>query len=157
MTAPVSVRPVRPSDAPRWAAMRHALWPDETLAAHAAEIAAFFAGTQAEPQGVLVAEASYLGEAPEAVGFAELSLRAYAEGCETSPVGYLEGWYVVPAWRRRGVLTRLLSAVGRWCEERELGEMRLHNAPDNEGASSAWEALGFRAVEVLRVRRVGDG
>ena len=70
---------------------------------------------------------------------------------------YLSSAYVVPAWRRRGVLTRLLAAAGRWCEERELGEMRLHNAPDNAGASSAWEALGFHAVEVLRVRRVGDG
>ena len=68
---------------------------------------------------------------------------------------YLSSAYVVPAWRRRGVLRHLLAAAGRWCEARELGEMRLHNAPDNERATATWEALGFRAVEVLRVRRVG--
>jgi aminoglycoside 6'-N-acetyltransferase I len=27
-------------------------------------------------------------------GFIEVSLRNYAEGCMTSPVAYIEGWYV---------------------------------------------------------------
>ena len=29
--------------------------------------------------------------------------RPYADGCDTSPVGYLEGWYVDPDLRRTGV------------------------------------------------------
>ena len=150
MTAPVSVRPVRPSDAPRWAAMRHALWPDETLAAHAAEIAAFFAGTQAEPQGVLVAEASYLGEAPEAVGFAELSLRAYAEGCETSPVGYLEGWYVVPAWRRRGVGRALMAGAEAWARAQGCRELASDTEAANETSAAAHRTLGFEDMGLIR-------
>lgn len=154
MTAPVSVRPVRPSDAPRWAAMRHALWPDETLAAHAAEIAAFFAGTQAEPQGVLVAEASYLGEAPEAVGFAELSLRAYAEGCETSPVGYLEGWYVDPDVRRRGIGAALVRAGEEWARGRGYSELASDALLDNVTSHRAHEAIGFVEVErAVRYRK----
>ena len=150
MTAPVSVRPVRPSDAPRWAAMRHALWPDETLAAHAAEIAAFFAGTQAEPQGVLVAEASYLGEVPEAVGFAELSLRAYAEGCETSPVGYLEGWYVVPAWRRRGVGRALMAGAEAWARAQGCRELASDTEAANETSAAAHRTLGFEDMGLIR-------
>ena len=150
MTAPVSVRPVRPSDAPRWAAMRHALWPDETLAAHAAEIAAFFAGTQAEPQGVLVAEASYLGEAPEPVGFAELSLRAYAEGCETSPVGYLEGWYVVPAWRRRGVGRALMAGAEAWARAQGCRELASDTEAANETSAAAHRTLGFEDMGLIR-------
>jgi aminoglycoside 6'-N-acetyltransferase I len=150
VTAPVSVRPVRPSDAPRWAAMRHALWPDETLAAHAAEIAAFFAGTQAEPQGVLVAEASYLGEAPEAVGFAELSLRAYAEGCETSPVGYLEGWYVVPAWRRRGVGRALMAGAEAWARAQGCRELASDTEAANETSAAAHRTLGFEDMGLIR-------
>ena len=37
--------------------MRHALWPDGSLASHASEIEAFFAGTLAEPNAALIAEA----------------------------------------------------------------------------------------------------
>lgn len=70
---------------------------------------------------------------------------------------YVSSAYVVPAWRRRGVLRQLIAAAERWCVERGLGEMRLHNAPDNGRATASWEALGFEAVEVLRVRRVGAG
>ena len=70
---------------------------------------------------------------------------------------YVSSAYVVPAWRRRGVLRRLLGAVEQWCAEEGLGEIRLHNAADNAGAGATWESLGFRAVEVLRVRRVGEG
>ena len=68
---------------------------------------------------------------------------------------YVSSAYVIPAWRRRGVLRQLLRAVERWCEERGLGEMRLHNAPDNVLASATWESLGFHAAEELRVRRTG--
>ena len=35
-------------------------------------------------------------------GFLEASLRRYADGCSTSPVGYIEGWYVDDDVRRQG-------------------------------------------------------
>ena len=69
---------------------------------------------------------------------------------------YVSSAYVVPAWRRRGVLRLLLGAVERWCADEGLGEIRLHNAADNAGAGATWESLGFRTVEVLRVRRVDE-
>lgn len=57
------------------------------------------------PEAVLVATED--GDPAQGlVGLAELSRRAYAEGCETSPVGFLEGWYVVPERRRQGVGAR---------------------------------------------------
>jgi aminoglycoside 6'-N-acetyltransferase I len=33
------------------------------------------------------------------IGFLEVRLREYAEGASTSPVGYVEGWYVNPKFR----------------------------------------------------------
>ena len=30
----------------------------------------------------------------ELIGFAKVSLREWAEGCLSSPIGYLEGWFV---------------------------------------------------------------
>jgi len=62
--------------------------------------------------------------------------------------------YVVPRARRRGVLRALLAAAIEWCEARGLTELRLHNASDNAVANAAWDALGFRVVEHLRVRRL---
>ncbi len=50
-----------------------------------------------------------------AVGFAELSLRRdYVEGCDGSPVGYLEGVYVLPEYRRQGVAKALLAFAEQW-------------------------------------------
>jgi ribosomal protein S18 acetylase RimI-like enzyme len=67
---------------------------------------------------------------------------------------YISSVYVRPAERRGGVLRELLGAAERWCRDRGLGEMRLHNAADNETANAAWQALGFHTVEVLRIRTV---
>jgi ribosomal protein S18 acetylase RimI-like enzyme len=65
---------------------------------------------------------------------------------------YVSSVYVVPSAREQGVLRALLDEAVRWCNERGLEEMRLHNAADNPLANAAWEALGFEVVEHLRVR-----
>ena len=60
--------------------------------------------------------------------------------------------YVEPSARRRGVLRSLMEAAIAWSQERGLTEMRLQNAIDNPLASAAWDALGFRVVEQVRLR-----
>jgi aminoglycoside 6'-N-acetyltransferase I len=81
----VVIRPVTREDASEWLDLRNALWPDEGDA-HGSEIEKFFAGALRMPLHVLVAL-----ENSRIVGFAELSIRAYAEGCETDRVAFLEG------------------------------------------------------------------
>lgn len=55
----------------------------------------------------------YCGEAP--VGFAQCQLRYdYVEGCDISPVGYLEGIYVSEKYRRRGYARELLRVCEQW-------------------------------------------
>ncbi|WP_218672166.1 GNAT family N-acetyltransferase [Marinilactibacillus piezotolerans] len=50
-------------------------------------------------------------EANEAIGFAHASLRMdYVEETSTTPVGYLEGVYVLSEHRRKGIAQILLSA-----------------------------------------------
>lgn len=68
--------------------------------------------------------------------------------------GYVSSVYVIPQARRQGVLRTLLAAAQDWCRDRGLTEMRLHNAVENVVANAAWEALGFRTAEHLRVRRL---
>jgi ribosomal protein S18 acetylase RimI-like enzyme len=60
--------------------------------------------------------------------------------------------YVDPSARRQGVLRSLMGAAIAWSRERGLTEMRLQNAIDNPLALAAWEALGFRVVEQIRLR-----
>ena len=74
------------------------------------------------------AELSELLEKPEAaffliylegsaVGFAQCQLRRdYVEGTDSSPVGYLEGIYVVPEHRRKGLARLLLCACESWAK-----------------------------------------
>ncbi len=124
--AVVRIRHVEPRDATEWIAMRAALWPDQDLPSLTLDVDRFFADPHDEPgamvEAVLVAEA--LGTSPVLVGFAELSRRLYAEGCDTSPVAFLEGWYVAPDRRRQGIGRALVAAAEAW--GRELGCQNLH-------------------------------
>lgn len=66
-----------------------------------------------------------LYEAPNGVpvGFAQCQLRHdYVEGTETSPVGYLEGIYVEPAFRGQGIARELLHFCEDWAREKGCRE-----------------------------------
>lgn len=95
------------------------------------------------PEAVLVAAEGR--PEPVLLGFAEVSRRLYAEGCETSPVGFLEGWYVVPGHRPRGIGRALVAASEAW--GRGLGLV------DNTMSAEAHVALGFEEGEVIRCFR----
>lgn len=69
---------------------------------------------------------------------------------------YVSSVYVRPDHRRHGVLRALLARAQTWCQERGLGEMRLHSVGTRETAAAAWDALGFEVVEQVRVRKVDD-
>lgn len=67
---------------------------------------------------------------------------------------YVSSVYVRPAARRRGVMRALVRAAEDWCDERGLGEMRLHSSSSSRVAAAAWGALGFDVVEQVRRRPV---
>lgn len=53
------------------------------------------------------------------IGFAQCQLRYdYVEGTVSSPVGYLEGIYVVEALRKKGIGKALLAACQEWSKEK---------------------------------------
>lgn len=144
-----SVRPVQPSDAQAWLEMRSELWSDGSKSEHAAEIESFFSGASTEPAAVLVAENGTLGLA----GFVELSIRPCAEGCQTSRVGYLEGWYVRSETRGRGVGRALVQAAEDWARSQGCTEFASDAQAGNEASVEAHLALGFSDAGLIRCFR----
>jgi aminoglycoside 6'-N-acetyltransferase I len=137
-----------PAD-PRWLALRLALWPGppEEHRADMAEVAA-------EPARY----AQFLaldGPGGEALGLAEVALRQdYVNGTEGSPVGFLEGLYVRPEVRRRGVAGALVRAASDWVLAQGCGEIASDTALENLVSQALHRALGFEETErVVYFRR----
>ena len=85
---------------------------------------------------------------PITIGFAEATLRSdYVNGCATSPVAFLEGIYVQPGWRRRGVARRLCNAVEKWASEKGCSEFASDTETDNAISERMHLALGFQEAE----------
>ncbi|MGD2134707.1 MAG: GNAT family N-acetyltransferase [Gemmatimonadales bacterium] len=144
------VRHANPADADAWLRMRLALWPDGSEAEHRQEIDAFFRhAVRGRPTAVLVAE----DEAGEAIGFAELAIRPYAEGCHTDRVAYLEGWYVEPNARRQGVGRTLVAAGEDWGRAQRCTEFASDAHPGNAASAAAHHAAGFTEVGLIRCFR----
>jgi aminoglycoside 6'-N-acetyltransferase I len=144
-----AARPVTHADRAAWLRMRRALWPEGDEAAHAAEIDRFLAGELRMPLEVLMA----VGDDGNAIGFAELFIRPYAEGCVTDRVAYLEGWYVEPPARRRGVGRVLVAAAEEWARAQGCSEFGSDALIENETSAAAHRALGFEEVECIRCFR----
>jgi aminoglycoside 6'-N-acetyltransferase I len=145
----ITVRPAKPSDAAAWLQLRHALWPDRPEAEHREEVDRLFAGKAREPLAVLLADDG----AGCPVGLAELSIRAYAEGCCSDRVAFLEGWFVVPQARGRGVGRALIAAAEQWGRGQGCRELASDAQADNVVSAAAHRALGFAEVGLMRCFR----
>jgi aminoglycoside 6'-N-acetyltransferase I len=132
------IREMGPPDHPVWVELSHALFPDERPSDLLSGIVEMTAdggrGFLAEVDG-----------AP--AGFAELSQRAYANGCSTRPVGFLEAIYVAPQHRRRGVGRALVAHLQNAARAQGLRELGSDALIDNAGSLAAHAAWGFAETE----------
>lgn len=145
------IEPVGATDGD-WLALREMLWPDSTREDHAVEMAR-------------VAEDPFrFGQflardgAGARLGFAEVSLRTdYVNGTESSPVAFIEGLFVLPHARRRGVAGALMAEVVAWARARGCRELASDALLDNIGSHAMHAALGFAETErVVYFRRLLD-
>jgi aminoglycoside 6'-N-acetyltransferase I len=91
-------------------------------------------------------------------GFVEVAARPYADGCDTSPVGFIEAWYVDSALRRMGVGRALLAAAEEWARGRGYSEMASDALLDNTVSPRALEGAGYVEVErAVRYRKALTG
>jgi aminoglycoside 6'-N-acetyltransferase I len=129
-------------DQPGWLDFRLALWTDATADDHHA----YMAISLAQPERFL--QLMMYDARRQPIGFIEGSIRGdYVNGTETSPVGFVEGVYVLPAWRRKGVARALFAAIGDWAKARGCRELASDALLENEASQRAHLALGFTETE----------
>lgn len=145
------IRQAGADDPAEWLRMRRALWPETTPEEHEAEMAEILAQPGDEVVFVVARAGGGLG------GFLEVSLRRYAEGCTTRPVGYIEGWYVDPDLRRQGVGAQLVEAAEAWAVSKGCREMGSDTEIDNVVSRRAHLALGYEEVGPVIHFRKGLG
>ena len=151
MSAFVAIRRVRDADRAEWLRMVRSLLPGHAPEEYEAGMRRALARADA---AVFVADR---GDGRLA-GYVEVGLRPYADGCDTSPVGYLEEWWVDADVRHRGVGGRLVEAAERWARERGCREMASDALLDNVGSQRAHERLGYAEVErAVHYRKALDG
>lgn len=124
-----------------WSVLRHLLWDELTVAEHRAEAEEQLA----EPERFLNLVALDGGTV---VGFAEASIRhEYVNGCEHSPVLFLEGICVAPDSRRQGLAQRLVAAVADWGRSSGVREFASDTWHDDAESHAFHLAAGFAETE----------
>lgn len=136
------LRPVEYGDFDEWLRMRLSLWPEHSLGELREEMEAILSD-RTNAVFVVVRPNGVLG------GFIEASQRKYAEGCSSSPVGYIEGWYVDPDLRGQDIGRQLVSAAESWAISEGMRELASDCQLENITSLKAHLALGYEEVERL--------
>ena len=139
----LKVRLATPVDINAWLEMRLRLWPNHERQEMLDEMMPMLAEVASTP--VFLAFTSD----GNTIGFLEGGLRKYADGCSTSPVGYIEGWFVEEPWRRQGVGAALVASFEQWCRQNGLQEIGSDTWLDNLASIEAHQKLGYTVSERL--------
>lgn len=139
------VAPATAADSADWLRLRLALYrPDnpEDAGELSDEIAAMIAGNGTQ--------CGWLARSDDgaAIGLVEASIRHdYVNGALTSPVAFLEGIYVDPAFRRQGIARQLTAAVAAWARAHNLSELASDALLENSASHAMHAALGFTETD----------
>jgi aminoglycoside 6'-N-acetyltransferase I len=136
----VTVREIVAADRSDWVRLREALWPG-SLSDHDIETRTYF---ERRATALLVFVADVDGRI---VGFLELDFRPYAPACATSPVPFIEGWYVEAAWQRRGIGRALIEAAEERARAMGYTEIASDAELENADGIAAHRAVGYQEVE----------
>ncbi len=81
------------------------------------------------------------------VGFIELALRPYATSCDSSPVPYVEGWFVEANDRARGIGKALMQIAETWARDGGFTELASDALLDNDASLRAHLRCGFAVTQ----------
>jgi len=137
----ITIRRVTQEDKAEWLRMRKGVWPeapddyldydmDDVLSSE--KDAVFFAMVEEIPGGMI-----------------EAHLRESAEGCFSSPVGYIEAWFVDENLRGTGIAGALTQAAEDWARENGCTDKASDTSLDNERSIRPHVKMGYYEVERL--------
>jgi len=137
----IQIRRINQADKAEWLRMRKGVWPeapneyldydmDDVLSSD--KYVVFFALVDGVP-----------------VGMIEARLRESAEGCFSTPVGYIEAWFVDEKLRGKGVAGILTNAAENWAREKGCSDMASDTWLENAASIRAHAKLGYAEVERL--------
>ncbi len=131
------------NDLPDWLEMALALWPYESKTDMESLFHSLFASKNDE---ILIART----DEGIAVGFANISIRKdYVEGSNSSPVGYIEGIYVKPEFRKHGIAREMLRLGEEWSRLRGCTEYASDTELHNVDSQNFHLRAGFEKAEVI--------
>jgi aminoglycoside 6'-N-acetyltransferase I len=137
----ITIRRATREDKAQWLRMRKGVWPDvldEYLDYDMDDVlssdknAVFFALVEGAPAGMI-----------------EVHLRESAEGCFSSPVGYIEAWFVDESLRGKGVAGALTDVAENWAREKGCIDMASDTWLENEASIRAHAKMGYSETERL--------
>jgi len=137
----MKIRPVRDSDWNELMRMSRALFPTQTWEEDEAEMRDIIA--RADSEVFVIERAGTDGLA----GFVEVGTRSVVDGCSSSPVGYIEAWYVDPDIRRTGLGRALLQRAEQWALAQGYSEMGSDALLENDVSHAAHKRCGYTEVD----------
>lgn len=137
-----TIRRATHEDKSGWIRMRQGLWSDAPL-----EYLTFDLDDLLSDDDAAIFVASTADG--ELVAFIEAGLRDYGEGCETSPVGYIEAWYVDPHVRGQKLGRELARVAEQWAREKGCTEMASDTWLENDVSIAAHLRMGYEEAERL--------
>jgi len=131
-----------------WLQLRLSLWPEVSKEVHEKEIEQMLSSTER-----FVVFFSIESD-KDILGFLEASIREIIdEGCVFKKIGYIEGWYVKPKHRNKGIGCSLAIAAEKWMLDQGLKEIGSDTDIENIISQKAHHSLGYREVDRLILYR----
>ncbi len=147
----IKITPFTTNHLPAWLTMRAALFHDEDPKLLQEEVTQITKSNTLKSQPFQCLLAFDDNGLP--IGFIELTIRSSAEECMTSPVLYIEGWFVDPAAQGTGVGKALMNAAFDWGRQHGCQEAASDTRPTNTSAKNAHQALGFQDAGIIQCLR----
>ena len=135
-----TIRLATESDREHWARMRVSLWDDLKDALNQFEITEMLNDEKSTNYFVVDA-------ADNPIGFAEINIRDYANGCTQQPVPFLEGIWIDDDHRRSGVGRALIARITNDLRAQGYVELCSDILETNHQSHRAHENWGFEETE----------